>query len=1048
MEESRSTESRHMLNITVRKSNFADGVDGSVIWKQDLTRAIARTMQSLPREMMLSILDQDGRYRTSWQSLTALQNEHVDLDEEQVAAIFKVNNLAAAKELLEMKAATITAYASFFNMFGQSSLDVLMADPEFRANDRGNRDPLTLWRRFVATHITEREGKGTLRSLVATKQLLSMFAGIQQTQSESLTDFYERFERIVKALKESELDIFQAWLDDEDKQTGFFLYCLCSTRYGGLVRDISNGILDCPGNIVDLIKIAKDRKESKAAYVHRTKVMIMGENSADRGPLEPYPFLSSGEFLAMTREEQGKLRTHNNAIASAGHKLAKMGWKDGRFWKDPSTKPTDKKPSTDASKKKTSPPTRRRDKEKKVLMAAAVESESEHEEEIVLATGATDLVELHSDMSEYEYSDGDESNYINGYSVDTFTCLVLAETNITDLPDDESPPALLDDESSDDDDHHTGVANISPLQMTMSESEIAGLFAVLTRNANSTTHEGQFSSTTPDGGGGTYSSTTHRSTTTDVLDTVSESEDGGVEDALSVPDLISDESDDEGSVQHQHPPVLVTNPVEIVELADSPDRPIRTRVATSSGVLDLTGSPDGSQGCEGTRQVPQSTSTPVDHLGPTGYRNRVDAVSARRGDPSRAASLHPTSPNHESPSNRRFAYWVVVTGPRTGEIFYSYKECQAAIARKGRSAGGICKGFWDYTDAVAQSEAVASRGVQYVPKQDDAPALAASHQKTRRNEVIDAPFTNPFACTQPSHDCDVGKIRSEDRQDTPTMRRERYVGLDGSIPALRSSSIIVVDSQYRGVNSESRVTRIGRGIVSDTTLEPGQEIAVFNGTRISREQSSSLSVERCSYMLDLEDELEDTAQDLDLPILDCYHEATRPITGCLASMANTASGLYNRTLDTTLERVDNNAAVRILMREGRLVAVLYAISIIPPGEEILWDYMKVLKTVSPTQACKQTAQTVTTPRPHHHERPCQWQDFSAAASPSQILVVRSQGLSAAAKPTTVGPIVHCQVTDALQPGPTRFTPITHCSIVHRVPTSAKPRAMPRVSKSA
>jgi hypothetical protein len=179
MEESRSTESRHMLNITVRKSNFADGVDGSVIWKQDLTRAIARTMQSLPREMMLSILDQDGKYRTSWQSLTALQNEHVDLDEEQVAAIFKVNNLAAAKELLEMKAATITAYASFFNMFGQSSLDVLMADPEFRANDRGNRDPLTLWRRFVATHITEREGKGTLRSLVATKQLLSMFAGIQ-----------------------------------------------------------------------------------------------------------------------------------------------------------------------------------------------------------------------------------------------------------------------------------------------------------------------------------------------------------------------------------------------------------------------------------------------------------------------------------------------------------------------------------------------------------------------------------------------------------------------------------------------------------------------------------------------------------------------------------------------------------------------------------------------------------------------------------------------------------------------------------------------------
>ena len=33
----------------------------------------------------------------------------------------------------------------------------------------------------------------------------------------------------------------------------------------------------------------KDRKESRGAFVPRAKVMIMGENSGDRGPLEPYP---------------------------------------------------------------------------------------------------------------------------------------------------------------------------------------------------------------------------------------------------------------------------------------------------------------------------------------------------------------------------------------------------------------------------------------------------------------------------------------------------------------------------------------------------------------------------------------------------------------------------------------------------------------------------------------------------------------------------------------------------------------------------------------
>jgi hypothetical protein len=55
-------------------------------------------------------------------------------------------------------------------------------------------------------------------------------------------------------------------------------------------------------------------------------------------------------------------------------------------------------------------------------------------------------------------------------------------------------------------------------------------------------------------------------------------------------------------------------------------------------------------------------------------------------------------------------------------------------------------------------------------------------------------------------------------------------------------------------------------------------------------------------------------------------------------MANTAAGLHDRTLDRSLEREDNNAAVKIMMRDGNLVAILYAISIILPGEEILWDY--------------------------------------------------------------------------------------------------------------
>jgi hypothetical protein len=85
--------------------------------------------------MMLSILGQDAHHTTSWETTASLEEKHPDLDEDQIATILKVNNASSANELLEMKAGYITTYASIFNMFGQSSLDVLVADPEFRAND-------------------------------------------------------------------------------------------------------------------------------------------------------------------------------------------------------------------------------------------------------------------------------------------------------------------------------------------------------------------------------------------------------------------------------------------------------------------------------------------------------------------------------------------------------------------------------------------------------------------------------------------------------------------------------------------------------------------------------------------------------------------------------------------------------------------------------------------------------------------------------------------------------------------------------------------------
>ena len=936
MDENKSHNPRQMLNVAVRKSNYADGVDGAVVWKDEASREISRTMQSLPREIMLAIIGHDRLHAASWQSYEELELEHPDLDADQLESIYKVNNDAAAKELRDMKAGTITAYASLYNMLGQSSLDVLMADPEFRANDRGARCPLTFWRRYICTHITEREGKGTLRSLVATKQLLSIFASMQQTQTESLTDFFERFERTVKALKQGGIDISAAWLCDEEKQTGFFLYCLCAARYGGLIRDISNGILVCPNTIVELIKIAKDRKESKANFVPRAKVMIMGENSGDRGPLEPYPFISSSEYGAMSSEEKTKLQTHNDAIAQAGSKLAKMGWRDGRFRKNPSQKTPDKKPAYDASKKKVSPTVKRRDKEKKVMMAATVESESEHEQEIVLATDSIELVELHSDISEYEYSDGDTSMFTD--YVGQSHCLTLSETIVTELPDDDVPELVDSDESSDED----GTTRDAGYNAGLTPTQVEHLFATLPRNANSPTLEGQFSAIS------FAPANTEECDATSIPDLLSDDSSSEDEDPDSPPHLLTDESSDESDVEVR---ALVTNPVELVEILDSPARHVEARTDASSGVprvdappgvQDLTSSPDRDQGCE-EPPVRRGMSTPIHLFGSIGYRSRADAIASRQREDRGAVAMHPTSPNHESPSSRSFTHWVITTGPRTGEIFTMYSKCQEAMKRKGRLPGGICKGFHSHEDAMTQSDMVTMRGARHEPSLGSTIGAENTHsggcRDEHQGEIRNGPLGNPHASTPSSHeDHDVGS-RPTIKPHAPTPREDSYVALDESIPALPRSSIIVIDSMYRGVNAAMRVAKIGRGISSDTMLVPGQEIATFNGTRVSRAVAAALSIERRSYMLDLvEDCLADTSGDLEFPILDCYDEATRAVTGCVASMSNTAAGLYDRNLDTTLEREDNNAAVKILERDGTIVAVLYSISIVSPGQEILWDY--------------------------------------------------------------------------------------------------------------
>ena len=132
-------------------------------------------------------------------------------------------------------------------------------------------------------------------------------------------------------------------------------------------------------------------------------------------------------------------------------------------------------------------------------------------------------------------------------------------------------------------------------------------------------------------------------------------------------------------------------------------------------------------------------------------------------------------------------------------------------------------------------------------------------------------------------------------------------------------------------------------------IQEGQAIAHFKGTIIDHATYESMTNTRSQYVLRLFEESDPTDSPHHHKYLDCYERACIEPPACLASMANSAEGLYDRQNDINLNHGHNNADAVILdASEARGIGVrtrgdhpqlvLYAQQFIPAGDEIMWDY--------------------------------------------------------------------------------------------------------------
>jgi hypothetical protein len=308
-----ATDAQALTMQDAPKLEFAHGIDGAQRWIDKILRSSLKLKSSLSKSELVCIIQTGEHYDIEWADEEVIRKKTPSLTASQVAAIVAVQDKRCAQDLLNVDASRIAVNAFLHSLMGKTSLEVLMADPIFRENDSESQDPKISWARIMATHLSEREGPGVQKTVMATNQLIIQYTTIRMGDNEGATDFLLRRERVRKALLTHGLDIESVWLDTEEKKVIHFLYSMDTARYGGLIRDVANGVVEVPASITDLISIARDRKElnvtlskatdgnseyketDTATASQRTAALVASKQENQRDPLTPHPRYSAEE---------------------------------------------------------------------------------------------------------------------------------------------------------------------------------------------------------------------------------------------------------------------------------------------------------------------------------------------------------------------------------------------------------------------------------------------------------------------------------------------------------------------------------------------------------------------------------------------------------------------------------------------------------------------------------------------------------------------------------------------------------------------------------
>ncbi len=293
------------------KSSYSSGADACEIWVDSITRALGREHASFAQRMIMEILVNNRLLNVIWKTEEIVAAENPNRTAELLALLLTSENKSSMEDSRNKVTSSTTAYSWIYKSFGKDSLDVLCVDPAFMANDSGARCPLVAYNRFTSTHITERNGIGEMSAVAAVNDLLIKFSQLVQLTSEHVSDYYLRYQRVVKALGLRNVNV-NAWLDTGRKHATKFAQGL-SDNYAQLKRDLANSLVTTPDSIPLLITMAMQRKDVPVKPEYVKKVVFLTDSTKQPTWYEKLPRV---QYEALSKSEVAHRAAVNKKLAT------------------------------------------------------------------------------------------------------------------------------------------------------------------------------------------------------------------------------------------------------------------------------------------------------------------------------------------------------------------------------------------------------------------------------------------------------------------------------------------------------------------------------------------------------------------------------------------------------------------------------------------------------------------------------------------------------------------------------------------------------------